>query len=66
MLYVFSGQVAVKVLRCSVIKMYLGAEEASLSVFQRQLYTSSVMIASMGINIHCICFYFVGAKIPAS
>lgn len=66
MLYVFSGQVAVKVLRCSVIKTYLSAEEASLSVFQRQLYTSSVVIASMGINIHCICFYSVGAKIPAS
>lgn len=54
-------------------KTYLSAEEASLSVFQKiaikmngQLFTSSVMILSIGINIHCICFHVVRMKIRAS
>lgn len=42
-------------------KKYLSVEDASLSVFQktaikknRHLYMSSVMVLSIGINVHCI------------
>lgn len=54
-------------------KKYLSAEEAGLSVFKKiaikmngQLFTSSVTVSSIGINIYCICFHAGRMKIRDS